>query len=208
MLETKISSITLGLLTSVLIVSFGITHTLIFWDGDISLSGAEGVCIAILALYTLFEPKKKIKIHFLPSIPIMFISIAIVLLWIFLKYVHSINNIGYFVQSSLSLAFGITSALLVFVHFVTIRKIFAKGDKDLLKEFQRIDEAKKYALMREGIIDRYKIEDEFDDFESYEPIEYSESRLNEILDKIIEHGKESLTFEEIRYLENYSRHIK
>ncbi len=208
MLESKINTISLGLVTFVLIISFGIIHTLVFWNGEITLTGAEGISIAILALHSLFEPRKKVKVNYLPPIPIVIISMFFVFLWITLKYVQSIHNIEYFVQSSLSLAFGITFALLIFVHLVTIRKIFAKGDKDLLKEFQKIDEAKKYAVVREGFTDRYKIEDEFDDYPSYESIEYSETRLNEILDKIIEHGKDSLTYEEIKFLENYSRLLK
>jgi hypothetical protein len=37
---------------------------------------------------------------------------------------------------------------------------------------------------------------------------YDEENLNKILDKIIEKGKESLTPEEIKFLENYSKKVK
>ena len=37
---------------------------------------------------------------------------------------------------------------------------------------------------------------------------YTEDRLNEILDKINERGKESLSPEELRYLRDYSRKLK
>ena len=36
---------------------------------------------------------------------------------------------------------------------------------------------------------------------------YSEDRLNEILDKMIETGRQSLSIEELRYLEDYSNFL-
>jgi hypothetical protein len=47
---------------------------------------------------------------------------------------------------------------------------------------------------------------EIDDYPMYEPeIDLSEDRLNEILDKINELGKESLSPDELRFLKEYSK---
>ncbi len=208
MIENKIRPMIFGVITFSLIVAFGIIHTLIFWDNAIILKGAECISIAILSLYTLFEPKKKIKIYLLPPFPLIVATSLIALLWFIAKYFGSYSNLSYLVQSSLSLTFGVTSALMVFIHLVTFRKIFSRGEKELLKEFTKIDETRKYAMMREGMYERYKLNDEFDNLDNFEEVDYSESRLNEILDKIIEQGKDSLTYEEMLFLENYSRHLK
>ena len=48
------------------------------------------------------------------------------------------------------------------------------------------------------------LKDEYDSIE-FLPSELNEDRLNEILDKISEKGKNSLSIEEIKFLDDYSK---
>ena len=185
----------------------GIIHTLVFWKSPVQLSGFEGIAFFILVMFTLLNPRQKIKLWFLPSLRIIFLSPLLVLFWIISSIIHiKLGNHHLFYPAMSVFVFGITMGMIFFFQFQLINKFYLRK-----RELQEATKPKKqeyeYAAVSNGEYNKSKhpISDNYHLLED-DPI-LNEQRLNTILDKINEKGKESLTTDELHFLDEYSKQI-
>ncbi|MDQ1266909.1 MAG: Rhomboid protein [Bacteroidota bacterium] len=185
----------------------GIVFTLIFWKQGVQLGGFEGISIFILTLFTLINPRLKIKISNFPYINVAFFTLLILLFWGGTKAMTYINGIGLLEisKSTFSMAFGLASGLFTYLQIYLIDRMNAKKYKQEIPEIPKPEELK-LAMMAQSKSQKLnaKLMDEYYKIE-IDPSDLNEDKLNEILDKINDRGKDSLTPEELRFLEDYSK---
>lgn len=194
-----------ALLVFLLICMQGTLISLIFWQKDYAFMGMEGISAFVITLFSLLNLNKKDTLWYLQPLKSYFIVSLIVLIWLFGTAIHlTINpNFELFMQKVSAAGFGLVSGSFLYLQLIILRKtkkmIYPKPDIPTPEELSMAMISK--SQPKKNLKQR-------NDFSSHQEFEeFSESQLNEILDKINENGKESLTEEEIRYLKEYSRHI-
>lgn len=204
---------------SILVLSFvvyiplqGILSTLLFARENVYMVGTEGLSFAVITLYFLIFYRIVYQYQDV-SLRLLIQTALVVFFWIMAAsldaYIYQrptlINSFG----------FAVSGVILGIISYY-----FAKPIVKELMEI-RIDEYKRFRQVFLEPIEKYQSEignsnsnnNEVDDLISLElgnqdqPSEISEERLNKILDKMNEQGKDSLTIEEIKFLENYSRFL-
>jgi membrane associated rhomboid family serine protease len=186
----------------------GLLHTVIFWKSNIPLAGFEGLSFFILTLFTMISPNKQVKFWFFSPIKLIYLTSIVILSWGIIKLFSilspSTNYIIY--QATLTSGFGIISGLLIFVQIYFLSRFYKKKQIPPVIDIPKPEELK-MALHSHSGFDRYSSHLDDDYYEMSNDPEMNEQRLNEILDKINEHGQNSLSNEERRFLIDYSKKI-
>jgi hypothetical protein len=189
----------------------GTMLTIIFWKSNYSFCGMEGLSLFILAMFTFMNHNRRVTFGYLKSMKTFTLTGVIVLLWIFSVTVHYLFtlNINLIVQAVTSFLFGLSLALIMYSQIRLIRNVrthYEIQNKKLPIQIPTPDELS-LALISKEEIKRFNQtileEPSFTD----DDFEFSEDRLNEILDKILAYGKDSLTSGEIQYLGEYSKKL-
>ena len=189
----------------------GAVFTLLFWQKNINLAGGEGIAFFILTLYMLLEVSSE-KIHFslnkIHSLP--FVVLLTVVWFSSVLIHHSFTENAYFNYAIIGGAYGIIFGTIIFMQIKTAEYLF--GRKRQTKKPVNIpspEELISSLSARKKTMPQSQFEDDFQEEETmFDDEEYfSEDRLNSILDKINEHGTESLTTDEKLYLEEYSKYL-
>ncbi|MBI5325142.1 MAG: hypothetical protein HZB41_07720 [Ignavibacteriae bacterium] len=187
----------------------GTILTLVYWKTSSVLSGMEGLSFFVMLLFTFFKKGKRLYIWLFKPIKTAILTSIIFIFWGTSLLIHSIIVI----DGHLLLLKGVLSAFIGFaaagVSFMQI-----KTTKNLIKS--RLEEKGLVIPKPEELTPALIEQNELRKFSQslreessyFGDFKYTEDRLNEILDKIIDHGKESLTHEEKRFLEGYSKNIK
>jgi hypothetical protein len=185
----------------------GIIHTLVFWNTKVGLAGFESMSLFFITIYSLTAPKQKIKLPFLPVQKLIWISSVIVILWAGIKYTSSIQSSLILYQTISSASFGILSAIVSYAQIMILSRILRPKRTVRTESAPVVDETRKLAVIKEAKFDPFAFtaeDDYLDDDLDFVP---DEQKLNRILDKILDYGQESLSGEEKRYLEKYSKKI-
>ncbi len=194
----------------------GIVLTLIFWKSNINIAGMEGISIFVLTFYTLIQPKSKIEVLKFKPVPIFIFSLNLLIFWSLFKIISFMG--GYtnsILPSVASSIFGLTFAILIYTQIKISHKIFKNkypnetntysvpAPEELSVAMMSSSKSRRqYQSQRE----EYK-EDDYIYKLSNDPIE-NEEKLNILLDKIFLHGKDSLSFMELKFLKDYSNKIQ
>lgn len=203
--KEKIYPIFIGLM----VLFQGIFVSLVFRDSSILFSGADGISFLMIFLFVLLSlNSKSIPNWYRPARTVTF-SLLIGVLWVsVLMYRSDISNSNVVVASAFNALFGMFFAVITFMKIrseIIIRK--KSKIENQLPYIIPTPEELKYALMGEIRKKQFNsLEDEYS-YPASDEFYPDEERLNEILDKISEYGKDSLTTSEIKYLENYSNSI-
>lgn len=203
--KEKIYPIFIGLM----VLFQGIFVSLVFRDSSILFSGADGISFLMIFLFVLLSfNSKSIPNWYRPARTVTF-SLLIGVLWVsVLMYRSDISNSNVVVSSAFNALFGMFFAVITFMKIrseIIIRK--KSKIENQLPYIIPTPEELKYALMGEIRKKQFNsLEDEYS-YPASDEFYPDEERLNEILDKISEYGKDSLTISEIKYLENYSNSI-
>lgn len=203
--KEKIYPIFIGLM----VLFQGIFVSLVFRDSSILFSGADGISFLMIFLFVLLSlNSKSIPNWYNPARTVTF-SLLTGVLWVsVLMYRSDISNSNVVVASAFNALFGMFFAVITFLKIrseIIIRK--KSKIENQLPYIIPTPEELKYALMGEIRKKQFNsLEDEYS-YPNSDEFCPDEERLNEILDKISEYGKDSLTISEIKYLENYSNSI-
>lgn len=191
-------------------VLFGLTSTMFFAGNNYIFSGFEQVSLFILFLHSLLNLNKKLNFFDKVYIPVSILSTSVITSWVFFKSVSFIYVGGALVPHLIyPISFGFLVAVGFYLRILILN--YTKIEKDeKIPNFQAATKQElEHAYVSQDEVRRIvkKIED---DFTASYPLEsdLSEENLNEILDKILESGKESLTEAENNFLEFYSKHLK
>lgn len=193
---------------SLLILLQGIILTLLFWKENIAMGGMEGISFFVLTLYSLLYFGNKADFSsFRPSKARMLVSlVAFAWISVLLARSYITGNMELLITSSASATIGIITGSLLFIQL----RMLKRATKNKRNEFPDLDIPKPEELSMAMIAqrERRKYQNELDDFRYHDhEFTFTEDRLNEILDKINEQGKDSLSVHELEYLKEYSRQI-
>lgn len=188
----------------------GLLITLSLWKKDINISGSETVGFFILTLVTLIMPKERLSRK--NSLTVSTFAILIASLWIMINYVAHPQQL----YNTFPIMFGVLSGFLVYIPIRNMRKYIEKREFEINSSKQRqvkinIPEPEEIVAARKisnvNISQIYhKYEEDYCELSDNE--EENEEKLNQILDKINEKGKESLSYYEKKFLNEYSKRIK
>lgn len=196
------------------LISFfiGIIVTVIFWDNTVMIAGTDGLSFFVLAMFILLSYKSNLIVEKKPAI---FIGLTAVFFWLIFKY-FVVENFGILavapslVASSTGIVFGVG----VFVQINQIAKNKIKRIKNKLMRIQNQEiklpttEELVYIMHLNKInLTKNKTSESKNKIQFVENSAENEKLLNKLLDKISTSGKNSLSLEEIVFLEEYSRHI-
>lgn len=183
--------------------------TVTFWNNDINISGAETMGFFILTLATLLIPKENVlnKVN----LNISTFSILLGIFWIITKYTSPDAKLIY----SVAPLFGILTGFLMFLPLKNMKKYIENRENDLLRkqsqvkisipEREELVTMRKFSSMSLSQI-YHKYEEDYCSISDND--EENEEKLNQILDKIIEKGQDSLSHYEKKFLEEYSKRLK
>jgi len=188
----------------------GLLITLSLWNKNIYISGGETIGFFILTLATLIMPKDRLSRK--NPLTVSTFAILIASLWIIIKYVANSIELYY----TFPIMFGVLSGFLVYIPIRNMRKYIEKREIEINSSKQRqvkitipepeeIVATKRISNMNISHI-YHKYEEDY--CELSENDEENEEKLNRILDKINEKGKESLSYYEKKFLNEYSKRIK
>jgi membrane associated rhomboid family serine protease len=188
----------------------GSVFTLIFWKQPLTLQGMEGVSFFILTLFSLLNTNKKISSRYFKAVNTIMFVVSLEILWLISTFVHY-----YFLhQSQLMMVgmshglFGLTIGFIVFLNIRFSERVVQNKNKKLNVDDEEIQDYSP-ALISQNELKEFgrEIMDELQAME-HDSGNLNEDRLNQILDKIIESGKNSLTPSELLFLDEYSKNIK
>ncbi len=175
---------------------------------QIVITGADGLSIFVLTLFTLLNPgysvaigKYKIRTGLLTTTTFM--------TWLFVKTPGLI--VGDWNMLMPMIAFSVIGFVAGVVSYVVLREDNKQDDYDI--EFEDIDlvmpklEELKPALISQQMKNQKENETLENQIEFTNNPREDEENLNMILDKINDFGKESLTIDELDFLKEYSNHL-
>lgn len=207
-LETVFHRFGFPIIILLVILLQGILSSLLFWKTSIRLSGMEGVSFFVLSLFTFVNSNKKLVFMQMPAIHTSLIVFTLSIIWAVTVAIHSLIS-GYeiILSNSYYTIFGLTTGLLAYVQINLSRNIRLKKTHQNLIPRIEIPKPEELSLALIKQKELQNLSSHVRDNEYYEEVNIplTEENLNEILDKIHSLGKESLTNEENRFLENYSK---
>lgn len=185
--------------------------TILFWKSNTFFGGAEGISIFVLALFALLKPFDYIKIGAMPRVPNYILSSLILSSWLAMKFLLVSNGTSESILPAIAVAgFGLGMAGLIFAQVKLIEHFrFRRLQKSHKNLRMPKPEELSVAIMNSKNLKKYYSpeENEADGIVlSNDPYE-NENILNDILDKINDEGKDSLTILEKRFLEEYSKNM-
>lgn len=184
----------------------GTLLTLVFHKNFTEITGMEGVCFFILTLYTLLKFNDR-KRNILVTRSFRFTFILVVT-WVCAKVLHNSLMDNYdILPSAASMIFGVGSGLLIYMQMAFVRRMkLNQTEKNPGIEIPKPEELS-MALISQRELKKFNqtIQDDYSQVDQNSG--FSEDRLNQILDKILEQGKESLSPAEIKYLNDYSKSL-
>lgn len=187
----------------------GILYTLLFWNGQVSISGAEGISFFIMTLFALFNPMMKIRLWFLPRLKIVIMTLLIIFSWTVIKFFHALT-VGEEIlfYSMYPAIFGIVAGLSSYLQIYLMRKLLLRKEKvEIPNPPPPEPEELKMAMIASARQQKLEaIREKESPYKLGEDPELNQQLLDEILDKIIENGRDSLTPDEENFLRDYSKH--
>lgn len=185
----------------------GFVLTLAHWNNNVVINGVEGLTFFILILMLLLKPNARL----IKNYPLKVSSFSLVLfgLWVVSLLIPAINSESLsFAENYSSVIFGATLGVSIFFPIKYMQKYLDRRRKTNRQNLQ-IPKPEELQL---AMISSAQLKKMYSQYErnlsllSDDP-EINEEILNKLLDKINEQGKESLTGDELRFLEDYSRQI-
>jgi hypothetical protein len=190
----------------------GLVFTLVLWNSKIALAGTEGITFFVLTLFTLLNIKRKLVVVNKLYINAPLFTIAMVFIWLMTLYIHSLMSEDYKIifTGLFSSIFGASIGLIAYLHIRFTNVINPKILSEALQE-KRIKAIRQQlfslAVIANEELKRVNRELIHNDEAVQDRHDYSEEKLNEILDKINDTGEKSLTDSEKEFLDGYANRI-
>lgn len=212
LLEDRFKTFKFAALLSILTMLQGTVFSLLFWNSATPLIGGEGLALFVISLYMFFELTNKTTNFSLKSLRSLPFVLLITVVWFASVIIHETFNISYsFVAPLISGSFGILTAAFVFMQIKFALHLFrpytsVSGGTVTKPQEQEILQSN--SVMKTKPIFHSDYNEENDDIADFDSDDYySEEKLNRILDKMNEYGKQSLTSDELLYLKEYSEYL-
>lgn len=211
-IETLFSSWFFPLVLLIIIFLQGALFTLLLHYSYIVFTGMEGISFFILTVFALANIKKKLVIMNKVFLRTGLFIFGLITIWFVLLFVHSVVIADYkiFFEGMYSGIFGLTSGIIIYLQIRYTKRIlpFEKhGNHSTDRIFYSNDKELSMAVIANNEIRKFNenLRDEL--VYGNNQFNYTEEKLNEILDKISAKGKDSLTYNEQKFLEDFSKQI-
>lgn len=185
----------------------GTALLLLFWNSGMKVSGIEGLGFFTLTLFVMLKGNRSVDARAFGYVKVSLVAAILFLGWLTATALRSVlGGYDFFDSSAIFAGVGIITGLFTYLQ-IRLAKLF-KGKKEFVEPEERAsadDFTPALALKKEE--KNYGLNSK-EDVRYYDNPEYlTEDRLNEILDKISEAGKDSLTGEEMNFLKEYSKKL-
>lgn len=193
----------------------GSAMTLIFWKTDVVIAGMEGVSFFVLTLYMFLKPKSMIEFMKFPPLSTILFTAGLIFIWFGLKIINVTGGLNtQFIPQISSAIFGITLGALIYLQIRLANSHRNRNRSDRYRSDRTIHHPEELSV---AVVSNAKLKKQFRTLEdeldtelysllSDDPAE-NEEKLNEILDKIASHGKDTLSPFENKFLEEYSKQL-
>ncbi|GAB1372913.1 hypothetical protein MASR1M45_29770 [Candidatus Kapaibacterium sp.] len=215
-IERYIAGVRLAIWLSLITILQGSVLTLLFMGNDITFAGMDGAAFYVLVFYSLISSKDRIEFLNFPSLPVQAFSMLLVFLWFGLKLVNfsTSGNSMDFLSATSSALFGITAGLIHYLQLRFYNNLMRKREEAIISSYpipkpEELSMAHSNMRTMRKMYERQNQSDReiMDEDILSDDMSENEDKLNEILDKIGNTGKESLTDFERKFLDAYSRRI-
>jgi len=209
-LEDRFDRQKLFLLLPVVSFIIGSIFSLIFLNQNINLTGSEGLSLFVLTLYILLEIKQEDTLFSAANPSSMTFVLLITVIWFTVSVIVGTFGPNEFaLPSIIAASIGIMISLFVYLQLKLASQIFGSRRNPAPKvTLPQPEELIGTSSAKRETMTLSSFEDEPYDIIGDTDSEYfSEERLDRILDKINEHGKESLSSDEKLFLEEYSNNL-
>jgi hypothetical protein len=174
------------------------------------LTGPDGISLFVLFLFGFKNYKRRIILYKLKHIKATYFTGGILALYIamVIGWYFTVSSSMLLISSAIHTLFGLISGLALFLHHQYIQGII-KRSSEAFPTYHDLPspEEMSLAMIVQNELKRFNhtmsedlAQNEIDTY-----FDYSEDRLNEILDKINERGESSLLPEEREFLHGYSK---
>lgn len=192
-----------------LVLLQGIISTIVFWNSSIAFSGPEGISIFVFTLFILLERKRRVIVLSIRPFRLEYLFVMMLIMWISMVSLQAVVQKSFVlvINNGTSALFGLTSGIIVYLQMQLIRNY--KKLRQYEKQAYEMPSPEELSM---AIAHKFsskparnlKPAESFGNPDEY----YTEDRLNAILDKMIESGKEALSEEEQLFLKEYSEFLK
>lgn len=208
-LEATVKGGLFWVVLALLVCLQGTLTTLIYVDTGFVFAGMEGLSFFMITLFMFLNINKKIVFTSKQPVRSIIFGIMVGSFWLLATLVHSMvasNEI--LLVNGTNAAFGVVAGGLVFIQVKLLKKKHDSERQDLSQyEIPEPDQLS-MALIAQNEKKKHNYSKDFEENNAYEfDGALSEDKLNEILDKITESGKESLSVDELRFLDEYSKNL-
>jgi membrane associated rhomboid family serine protease len=187
----------------------GTILTLVYLKSSSVLSGMEGLSFFVMLLFTFFKKGKRLYVWLFKPIKTVILTSIIFILWGTSMLIHSlliIDGHHLLINGVLSAFIGFVSAGISFLQIRATRNLIKARLENKELVIPKPEELTP-AIIGQNELRKFS-QSLREEPSYYGDFKYTEDRLNEILDKINDFGKESLTHEEKLFLEGYSKNIE
>jgi len=209
-LEERFHVNKLGLMITLVSFIMGSIFSIIFLNQNIYLTGNEGLSLFVVTLFVMTElsaDKSKFNLSNPISMPMI---LLVTVIWFASTVINnSFNHAANGMTTVISASIGILLSTLVFMQIKFALYVF--GQKRTISPAIKISQPEE--LIRSSSTKREATahntyEDEIEEYvEEPDSEYYSEEKLNRILDKMNEFGRDSLNSSEKLYLKEYSNYL-
>lgn len=209
-LETIYKTRVIPIIYLLIILSHGVVFSLINVDTESFLSGTDGISYFILVLHLLLNKEYRVNVFtFDLNINKLFVGVMIGM-WVFSQSLNYFAfNQNHVLNSFFLAGLGTTNALIVYFQLRLIKRFSKK------KNIPKIDEANQYnelehslATISESNKKLNQTKPAYEETSLFSNNPYiDEEIMNNILEKINDSGFSSLSENEQRFLEEYSKRI-
>jgi hypothetical protein len=185
----------------------GTILTLVYWKSSLVFTGMEGISFFILTFFLFINIKNKFRFIKYKNLKTTTVIPIIFCIWFISVFLHSLFSGVHevFIRGMSGMIFGVTSGFIAYLQIRLTRKLLSR--KPILSDLT-IPRPEELTPALISFKEERKLKQNLKNVnnDNIKPI-LTEDRLNEILDKLGIHGKESLTPDEIKFLEDYSKSI-
>lgn len=189
----------------------GIILTFLLWNSNMVISGMEGLSFFVLTLFTLINIKKRLILVNRFYMHTGLFTLGMVSVWAVMLFIHGVflESYSHVFEGIYSATFGLSVGFTAYLQ-MRYTKNLKPNKLHYPNETPEIPKPEdlSLALIANQEIRRFnqRLQEEFGGL-SEPPFQFSEDKLNEILDKANEKGFDSLSNDEKKYLNEYSKQL-
>lgn len=205
--ERKLTGKSFLIISLIVVILNGLLNAVTFAGTNTEISGTEALTFFCVSFYFLSERTRRTKRQIIFSSKLHYFLMIFIITWITAITINGImfDNYKPLITSTSAAFTGICAAIIIYYH-LKIRQIIANL-KDISSQRQFVSNPDEVELVNSYMMKKNRSssmpESDFEEEISDEE-KFTEEKLNLILDKLNTWGEESLSYEEKKYLRDYS----